>query len=101
MTRLAKLAERLAVDYPFGEALSSLFEAADIAASLDLRILLPMSGYMATESEMYRRHAQEQRDEAEKTSLPNVRARALHAADRWDLMAERAEYSESHPRRQY
>jgi hypothetical protein len=52
-----------------------------------------MSRYMATEAQMYRRHAQQQRGEAEKATLQNVRARALNAAERWDIMAEQLERS--------
>jgi hypothetical protein len=48
---------------------------------------------MATESEHYRQRAQEQRDEAAKTTLPNARGRALHAAERWDVMADQLERS--------
>lgn len=44
-----------------------------------------------TEADSYRQRAQEQLDEAEAATLPNVRARALHAAERWTLMAEQAE----------
>jgi hypothetical protein len=46
---------------------------------------------MSIESEAYRKRAQEQREEAGRTTLPNAKARALHAAERWDLMAEQAE----------
>lgn len=48
---------------------------------------------MITDAEMYRQHAQKQREEAERTTLPNVRARALHAAERWAQMADQAERS--------
>ena len=43
------------------------------------------------ESDLYRQRAHEQREEAATTTLPNVRARALHAAERWDVMADRSE----------
>jgi hypothetical protein len=39
---------------------------------------------------MYRQRANEQRKEAQSATLPNVRARALHAAERWDVMADQA-----------
>jgi uncharacterized protein involved in exopolysaccharide biosynthesis len=42
---------------------------------------------------MYRQRAQEQRAAAGKAMLQNVRARALHAAERWDLMADQLELS--------
>lgn len=45
---------------------------------------------MSNDAEMYRQRAQEQRREAEEANLPNVRARALHAAERWQLMADQA-----------
>jgi len=48
---------------------------------------------MSNDAELYRQRAQEQRPEAEATSLPNVRERALHAAERWDTMADQAERS--------
>ena len=48
---------------------------------------------MSNDAELYRQRAQEQRQEAEATSLPNVRARALHAAERWETMADQAERS--------
>lgn len=48
---------------------------------------------MTMESDLYRQRANEQREEAAKTNLPNVRARALHAADRWDVMADQSERS--------
>ncbi len=48
---------------------------------------------MTTESDLYRQRAHEQREEAAKTNLPNVRARALHAAERWDVMADQSERS--------
>jgi hypothetical protein len=46
---------------------------------------------MSIESEAYRKRAQEQRAEAESATLANARARALHAAERWDVMADQAE----------
>jgi hypothetical protein len=52
-----------------------------------------MSRHMATEAQMYRRHAKQQRDEAEKATLQNARARALHAAERWEMMADQLERS--------
>ena len=48
---------------------------------------------MTTESFLYRQRAHEQREEAAKTTLPNVRARALHAAERWEVMADQLERS--------
>lgn len=48
---------------------------------------------MATDAELYRQRAEEQRKEAGTATLANVRARALHAAERWTLMAEQAERS--------
>ena len=39
----------------------------------------------------YRRNAEEARAEAERATLPNVRARALEASVRWTEMAERLE----------
>jgi len=45
---------------------------------------------MSNDAEMYRQCAQEQRREAEEANLPNVRARALHATERWQLMADQA-----------
>jgi hypothetical protein len=46
---------------------------------------------MSIESEAYRKRAQDQREEAERATLPNAKARALHAAERWDVMAQQAE----------
>ncbi|GAC1575505.1 MAG: hypothetical protein NVS3B5_06560 [Sphingomicrobium sp.] len=39
----------------------------------------------------YRRNAEEARTEAERSSLPNVRARAVEAAARWSELADRLE----------
>ena len=43
---------------------------------------------MATESQLYRKRAHEQRQVAEGTELHNARIRALHAAERWDALAD-------------
>ncbi|RYF09860.1 MAG: hypothetical protein EOO77_22810 [Oxalobacteraceae bacterium] len=46
---------------------------------------------MSFEAETYRQRAREQLAEAEHSTLPNVRLRALQAAERWNVMAEQAE----------
>ena len=46
---------------------------------------------MVTESQSYRKRADEQRKEAAGTTLANARERALHAAERWDALAEQIE----------
>ena len=46
----------------------------------------------------YRRNAQAARIEAERASLPNVRARAAEAAARWSEMADRLEWVEEQGR---
>lgn len=46
-----------------------------------------------TEPDLYRQRAHEHREEASKTTLPNVGARALHAAERWDVIADQSERS--------
>lgn len=46
----------------------------------------------------YRRNAQAARSEAEKSPLPNIRARASLAADTWTEMADRLEWVETQGR---
>ena len=46
---------------------------------------------MTTESQIYRKRAEEQRQEAEGAKLANARERALHAAERWDALADQLE----------
>ena len=46
----------------------------------------------------YRRNAEAARIEAERATLPNVRARAAEAAARWSEMADRLEWVEEQGR---
>ena len=46
----------------------------------------------------YRKNAADARNEAESTPLPNVRARAQFAAERWSEMADRLERVEEQGR---
>ncbi|GAC1578977.1 MAG: hypothetical protein NVS3B5_11850 [Sphingomicrobium sp.] len=46
----------------------------------------------------YRRNAETCRAEAERSNLPNVRARAIEGAARWSEMAERLEWVEEQGR---
>ena len=48
--------------------------------------------------ESYRRNAEACRIEAERTTLPNVRARTVEAAARWSEMADRLERVEEQGR---
>ena len=49
---------------------------------------------MADEARLYREPAAAERQIADSTTLPDVRDRALHAAKRWDELADQAERSE-------
>ena len=51
----------------------------------------PYAAAMATESQSYRKRADEQRREAEGSQLANARDRAPHAAERWDALADQLE----------
>lgn len=55
---------------------------------------IPMSYLL----ESYRRNAASAHAEAERSILPNVRARAVEAAARWTEMAERLEWVEEQGR---
>jgi hypothetical protein len=46
---------------------------------------------MSFESELYRSRERDQREEAERASLPNARLRGLHSAERWADLAHQAE----------
>lgn len=46
---------------------------------------------MADEAKLYRARAEAERLKATTADLPNVRHRSLHAAERWDELAARAE----------
>ena len=46
----------------------------------------------------YRKNAEACRSEAERSTLPNVRARAINVAARWTEMAERLEWVEEQGR---
>ena len=46
---------------------------------------------MSDDLKLYRERADAERAEAEISTLPNVRAKALRSAERWAEMAERAE----------
>lgn len=48
---------------------------------------------MADDAKLYRERAAAERLAAEMADLANVRARCLHAADRWDELAVRAEHA--------
>jgi hypothetical protein len=56
---------------------------------------------MGPSSKELRALAAADRAAAELQTLPNAKRVLLQSAERWDMMAERAEHSESHPRRQY
>jgi len=64
-----------------------------IRMAAGISFLTDYLGGMTMESDLYRQRAHEQREEAAKTTLPNVRARALLAAERWDVMADQSERS--------
>ena len=49
---------------------------------------------MADDAKLFRERAEAERLEASTAVLPNVRDRALRAAERWDQMAERVEHTQ-------
>ena len=53
---------------------------------------------MSHNLDSYRRNAEAARSEAEKTKLPNVRAKSVEAAARWTELADRLERVEEQTR---
>jgi hypothetical protein len=56
---------------------------------------------MGPSSKELRALAAADRAAAEVQTLPNAKQVLLRSAERWEAMAERAEFAESHPRTKY